>query len=66
MLAHVNEGDSHCWPLMSERGPRFSPDFLFSLREAFQPHQKVIADRRTRYEGDDVDAPLRNGMVGAL
>ena len=51
MLAHVNEGDSHCWPLRSQREIRFSWDLLLSLRDTFQPHQKVIADRRTRYDG---------------
>ena len=59
ILAHVNEGDSHCWPLMSERETWFAPSFLFSLRDTFQPHPRVTADRRTRLYSIALRVPHR-------
>ena len=59
ILAYVNEGDSHCWPLMSERETRFEPGFLISLRDTFQPHPRVTADRRTRLHRITLRVPHR-------
>ena len=59
ILAYVNEGDSHFWPLMSERETRFAPGFLFSLRDTFQPHPRVTADRRTRLHRITLRVPHR-------
>ena len=59
ILAHVNEGDSHCWPLMSERETWFALGFLFSLRDTFQPHPRVAANWRTRLYGITLRGPHR-------